>query len=80
MSSGAPEYSQHTVSVLLYRAILSVCALVISWETEWRAVDRNLAEAVVSDCARFIVVSCVLPLVLRCLFRTLVVVLASVER
>ena len=43
------------MSVLLYRDILSVCALVVAWKTEWRAVNRNLAESVVLDCARFIV-------------------------
>ena len=48
-------------------------------ETEWRAVDRNIAEAVVLDCAHFIVASCILPLVLRCFFSTAVVVLASVK-
>ena len=37
-------------------------------------------EAVVSECARFIVASCVLTLVLRCYFNTLVGVLASVKR
>ena len=47
-------------------------------ETEWRAVDRNIAEDVVSDCASFMVVSCDLPIVLRCFFTTLVGVLASV--
>ena len=80
MSSDAPESAQRDVSVLLYRDILSVCALVIAWETEWRAVDRNLEEAVVSDCARFIVTICVLPLVLHCFFSTLVGVIASVKR
>ena len=48
-------------------------------DTEWRAVDRNLLEAVVSDCDIFVVVSCVLRLVPRCFFSTLVGVLASVE-
>ena len=49
-------------------------------DTEYRAVDRNLAEAVVSDCAHFIVAICILPLVLSCFFITLVGVIASVER
>ena len=80
MPSDAPEYAQHAVSVLLYRDILSVCAWVIAYETEWRAVDRNLEEAVVSDCARFIVASCVLPLVLRCFFSALVGVIANIKR
>ena len=80
MSSDTPESAHQAVSVLLYRAILSVRARVISWETEWRAVDRNLAEAVVSECARFIVVSCVLPLVLCCYFCALFGVLAIVKR
>ena len=80
MSSDAPDSAQHDVSVLLYRDILSVCARFISWETEWRAVDRNLAEAAVSDCACFIVASCVLPLFLHCFFSTLVGVLASFKR
>ena len=57
MSSDAPESAQHAVFVLLYRAILSVCARVVGWETEWREVDRNLAEAVVSELQ---VVSCLL--------------------
>ena len=51
MSSDAPESAQNAVSVLLYRDILSVCARVLAWETEWRAVDRTLAEAVVFYCA-----------------------------
>ena len=56
-----------------------MCALVIAWETECRAVNRNLAEAVVSDFARFIVASFVLPLILRCFLSTLVGVIASVK-
>ena len=48
MSSDAPESAQHYVPVLLYRAILSVCAKGIAWETEWKVVDRNLVEAIVS--------------------------------
>ena len=79
MSSDAPESTQQAVSVLLYRAILSVLAHVMACETEWREVDRNLAEAVVLECARFMVASCVLTLVLRCFFSTLVGVLDSVK-
>ena len=48
-------------------------------ETEWREVDKNLAEAVVFDCDIFILSMCVLRLVLRCLFSNLVGVLASVK-
>ena len=80
MSSDASESTQHNLYVFLYRDILSMFARVIAWETEWRAVDRNLAEAVVSDCAQFIVMSCVLPLVLCYLFSTLVCVISSVKR
>ena len=65
MSSDAPDSANHAVSVLLYRAIFSVWTRGIAWETEWREVDRTLAEVFVSDCARFIVAICVLPLVLR---------------
>ena len=50
----------------------------IACDTEWRAVDRNLAEAVLSDCACFIVAICVQSRVLRCFFSTSVGVLASV--
>ena len=32
-------------------------------DTEWRAVDKNIAEDIVSDCAIFIVSSCVLRLI-----------------
>ena len=49
----------------------------IAWDTEWRAVDRKRAEAVLSDCACFIVVSLFLPLILRCFFSTLGGVLTS---
>ena len=52
---------------------------VIAWDTEWRSVDRKLAEVVVSDCARFIVASLVLPLILRCFLSTLVGVIVSVK-
>ena len=79
MSSDTIESAQHDVSLLLYRAIWSVCATVIAWENEWRAVNRNLAEAVVSDCDRFIVASFVLSLILRCFFSILVSVIASVK-
>ena len=79
MSSYAPESTQQAVSMLLYRDSLPVCARVISWETEWRLVNINLAEAVVLDCDRFIVASCVLPLILRCFLSTLVCVLASMK-
>ena len=79
MSSDYPESTQHAVYVLLYRAILSVCARVIAWETEWRAVDRNIAEDFVLDSACFIVASCALPLVLRYFFSTLIGVLASLK-
>ena len=79
MSSDAPESAQHAVSLLLYMAILLVFAQLIDWYTEWRAVDRKRAEAVVSDCAHFIVASLVLPLILRCLLSTLFGVLASVK-
>ena len=54
-------------------------ARVIAWDTEWRAVDKNIAEAVVSDCAQFIVASFVLPLILHCFLSTLVGVLTSVK-
>ena len=57
--------------------ILLVFARVIAWDTDWREVDRKLAEAVVSDCARFIVAIIFLPLILRYFLSTLVVVLAS---
>ena len=80
MSSDAPDSANHAVSVLLYRAIFSVWKRGIAWETEWRTVNRNLAEAVVSDYARFIVARYVLPLVLRFFFSTLVGVLDSVKR
>ena len=50
----------------------------MAYVTDWREVDRHLVEDVVSDCAFFIVASCVLRLVLRYFFSTLVGVLASV--
>ena len=48
-------------------------------DNKWREVDKNIAERVVSDCAIFIVESCVLCLILRRFFNTLVGVLASFE-
>ena len=51
----------------------------VECNTELRAVDKNLADYVLSDCDIFIVASCVLRLVLRHLFSTLVGVLASVK-
>ena len=50
----------------------------IACDTEWRVVDRNREEAVVSDCDIFIVASCVLSIFLRCFFSTLFGVLTSV--
>ena len=67
------------MSLLLYIAILWLFAPVIAWDTEWRAVDRNLAEAVLSDCARLMVTSLFLPLILRCFFSTLGGVLTSLK-
>ena len=52
---------------------------VIAWYNEWRSVDRNRSEAVLSDFARFIVASLVLPLILRCFFSTLGGVLTSIK-
>ena len=51
----------------------------ISWNNEWRAVDRNLAEAILPDFDRFIFASLVLPLILRCFFSTLDGVLTSLK-
>ena len=51
----------------------------IAWDTEWREVDRNRAEAVLSDCDCLIVASLVLPLILRCFFSTVGGVLTSVK-
>ena len=50
----------------------------MAFETDCRAVYRNLAEDVVSNCYCFMVSGCVLPLVLRCFFSTLAGALASV--
>ena len=55
-------------------------ARVVACETEWRAVIRNIAEDLVSDCARFIVASCFLHLVLHFFFSTVVGILASGKR
>ena len=77
MPSDAPESAQHAISLLLYMAIFLVFARGIAWDTEWRSVDRNRSEAVLSDFARFIVASLVLPLILRCFFSTLGGVLTS---
>ena len=79
MYSDAPKSSQYAVSELLYRVILSVWARMMSCDTECRSVDNNIVEAVESECALFIVSSCVLSIVLHQLFSTLVGVLASVE-
>ena len=79
MSSDALESAQHDVYLLLYIAILLVFARLIAWDTEWRAVDRKLAEAFLSDCACFIVGVLVLPLILRCFLSILGGVLASVK-
>ena len=78
MSSDAPESAQHSVSDLLYIDIFLVCAQIMACDTECREVNMNLAEAVVYDCALFIVVRCVQRRVLYCFFSTLVGVLNSV--
>ena len=49
----------------------------MAYDTEWKAVDKNLAEAVVSDCNIFIVAICVIHIILRIFFSALVGVLAS---
>ena len=54
-------------------------ARVIAWDIECRAVDRKRAEAVVSDCAQFIVAIIGLPIILLCFLITLCDVLASVK-
>ena len=59
MSSDAPDSAHHSVSELFYSAILLGRAQIMTCDTDWRSVDRNLVEAVVSDCAIFIVASCV---------------------
>ena len=78
MSSDAPESAQHAVSELLYSAILLVCARIMACDTEWRSVDRNLVEAVVSDWYRFIFAICVWQRFLCFLFSTLCGVITSV--
>ena len=65
MSFDDIESAQHAVSELLYSAILLVCAWIMACDNEWREVNRNLAEAVVSEISRFIVASCVRRRVLR---------------
>ena len=70
MSSDDPDYAHHAMYLFLYIAIFLVFARVIAWDTEWRAVDRKQAEAVLSECARFIVASLVLPLILRFFLNT----------
>ena len=79
MSYDAPESTQKAMSFLLYIAILILFAQVIAWDTEWRAVDRNLAEAVLLYFSRLIFASLVLPLILSCLFSTLGGLLTSVK-
>ena len=64
MYSYDPKYAQNAVSELLYSAILVVLARMMACDTEWRTVDRNLAEADVSDCGLFIAAICVLRFVL----------------
>ena len=71
MSSDVPESAQQSASLLLYIAILWLLARVIAWDIEWREVDRNVAEAVLSDYAQLIVASLILNLILRCFFSTL---------
>ena len=65
MASDDLESAQHAVSELLYNAILLVWSSVMACDTDWREVNRNLVEAVVSDCALCIVASCVLCLFLH---------------
>ena len=50
----------------------------VDCDTEWMAVEKNLADAVVSDGDILIVASCVMNLVLCHFFITLVGVIASV--
>ena len=47
--------AQHAVSELLYSAILLAWAQMMACDTECRAVNRNIAEAVLSNCDLFIV-------------------------
>ena len=79
MSYDAPESTQHAVSLFLYIAIVLVFSRVITWDTEWREVDRKRAEAVLLDCDHFIVAFLFLPLILLCFLITLCGVLASVK-
>ena len=79
MSLDAPESAHHDLSELLHMAILLVWAWMMVCDTEWMAVDKNLVEAEVSDYALFTVSICVLRLLLRCFFGTLVGVLAIVD-
>ena len=65
MSSYSPESAHHAVSEFLYSAIFLMCAQMMACDNDWSAVDRNLAEAVVLDCACFIFASCVCQHVLR---------------
>ena len=76
MSSYAPESAQYAVSEFLYSDILLVWERMMACDPDWRAFDRNISEAVVSDCAIFIVSRCVLRLALYFFFRTLVGLLA----
>ena len=75
MSSDAPESPQHAV---LCSDILLVCAQMMACDTEWRAVNRNIAEAVVFICACFIVTRYFRRRNLCCFFSTLFGVLACV--
>ena len=71
----AMESAHHAVSEFLNMDILSVWARMMACDTEWRAVDKNIADDVLSNCALFILVTCVLNLILRPFFITLVGVL-----
>ena len=77
MSLGALYSAQNSVSELLYSSILVVWSRMMACDTDCRAVDRNLAEAVVSNCSLFIVAICALRLFVCCFFSPLVGVLAS---
>ena len=78
MSSDAPESPQHAVLEFLCSDILLVCAQMLACDTECRAVDRNIVEAVVFICACFIVPRYFRRCVLCCFFSTLFDVLACV--
>ena len=71
MSSDAPEYSQQDLSDLLYTAILSVWARMISCDTECRAFDRKRANSEVFYCALLIVSILLWLIVLQWFFSTL---------